>query len=69
MKSPLITVESFGSDCPDNWEEIADYLNDIIRSHSILFDEEDTAQIVWENYCNDCYPDAPRPIVNCWKEL
>lgn len=60
MKSPLITSDSFGSDLPENWEEIADYLNEIIRSSSILFDDEDTAQMVWENYWNGCYPNAPK---------
>ena len=60
MKSPLITSDSFGSDLPENWEEIADYLNEIIRSSSILFDDEDTAQRVWENYWNGCYPNAPK---------
>ena len=61
MKSPLITADSFGADCPSNWEEIANYLNDIIRSACILFDEEDTAQVVWEAYCNGNYPNAPKP--------
>lgn len=60
MKSNLITADSFGSDIPENWEEIADYLNDIIRNSSILFDEEDTANLVWENYWNGCYPNAPK---------
>ena len=60
MKSHLITAESFGSDIPSNWEEIAQYLNDIITSSSILFDDEDTANLVWENYWNGCYPNAPK---------
>ena len=60
MKSQLITAESFGSDIPSNWEEIAQYLNDIITTSSILFDDEDTANIVWENYWNGCYPNAPK---------
>lgn len=62
MKSKLITAESFGSDIPDNWEEIANYLNEIIRSYNILFEDDDTAQVVWENYFQGCYPDAPKPI-------
>lgn len=60
MKSKLITAESFGSDIPSNWEEIAQYLNDIITNSSILFDDEDTSDLVWENYWNGCYPDAPK---------
>ena len=30
-----ITVESFGSECPENWEEIAAFLNDIIDQRGI----------------------------------
>ena len=60
MKSHLITAESFGADIPANWEEIAQYLNDIIITSSILFDDEDTAQLVWENYWNGCYQNAPK---------
>lgn len=63
MKSPLITAESFGSDIPSNWEDIARYLNEIITSSSIIFDEEDTAQVVWEAYWSGCYPNAPKPIM------
>ena len=61
--STYITADSFGSDLPANWEEIADYLNDIIRSYNILWEDDDTAQVVWENYFNGCYPDAPKPIM------
>lgn len=63
MKSRLITGESFGSDSPVNWREIASYLNEIIQSASILFDEEDLADTVWENYWSGCYPDAPKAIM------
>lgn len=63
MKSKLITGDSFGSDLPSNWEEIANYLNNIIRSASILFDDEDLSDTVWENYWNGCYPNAPKAIM------
>ena len=35
-----ITVDSFGSECPSNWEEIADFLNEIIRDKRETVDEE-----------------------------
>lgn len=57
------TEDSFGSDLPVNWEEIANYLNEIVCSSNILFEDDDTPNLVWENYCNGCYPDAPKPIM------
>lgn len=44
--------DSFGSRCPENWEEIVDFLN------SKLEDGDDMEQI-WEDYCSGRYPDAP----------
>ena len=29
----IITMDSFGDTCPANWEEIADYLNEIISGY------------------------------------
>lgn len=52
-----ITVDSFGSRCPENWEEIADWMNEKIESG------EDPDE-VWENYCNGKYPDAPEAVMN-----
>lgn len=56
-----ITVESFGSDCPENWEEIAAFLNAIIRERGI---EDDNAAVndLWEEYCTGDIPGAPEPI-------
>ena len=45
-------VDSFGNRCPENWEEIVDFLN------SKLEDGDDMEQI-WEDYCSGRYPDAP----------
>lgn len=50
-------VDSFGSRCPDNWEEIVEYLN------SRLEDGEDPEEI-WETYCSGGYQDAPEAILN-----
>ncbi len=47
--------ESFGSNCPSNWEEIVDYLNDKIEDGMDKDDLED----IWEAYCNGQYADAP----------
>ena len=48
--------ESFGSNCPDNWEEIVDYLNDILESGS------DDMEEIWEQYCSGSLAGAPEAI-------
>lgn len=62
-----ITMDSFGPFCPENWEEIADYLNDKIDEiidrygENAEYDpgcEDDIAQL-WEDYCRGELPDAP----------
>lgn len=74
-----ITAESFGDECPKNWEEIADYLNEKIEaalsSNPELYFEpgydasglsaegHDLLDKIWEDYCSDEYPDAPQPIM------
>ena len=55
-----ITVESFGGNLPRNWEEIADFLNNLIEEkgdNSKLAVEE-----LWEDYCSGRIEDAPEPI-------
>lgn len=47
--------ESFGSNCPENWEEIIDYLNEKIEDGM----DRDDLENIWETYCNGGYPDAP----------
>lgn len=47
----MITMDSFGSDCPANWEEIADFLNAIIMARGIE-DNHDAINELWEEYCN-----------------
>ena len=64
-----ITMDSFGQDCPQNWEEIANYLNNIIDSRitpdefgDITADDREIINAIWETYCNGDMPDAPKPI-------
>ena len=54
-----ITEDSFGSVCPENWQEIADYLNDKIaqRFDELERDNADAdeyryeADAIFGNYC------------------
>ena len=54
----MITMDSFGSECPSNWEEIADFLNALIEERGIENDPEELDQL-WEDYCNGDIPGAP----------
>lgn len=42
------TAESFGSELPENWEEIADYLNEIAEERGI--DNDNEINDLWEEY-------------------
>ena len=63
MKIGRITMDSFGSECPENWEEIANYLNDLADLLGIPEDNSPEAneqlENIWEKYCNGDLPDAP----------
>ncbi len=50
------TGDSFGANCPSNWEEICSYLNGIVRQIGPDFDA------IWERYCNGEYLDAPEAV-------
>lgn len=54
----MITMDSFGSECPENWEEIADFLNALIEERGIENDPDELNQL-WEDYCNGDIPGAP----------
>lgn len=54
----MITMDSFGSMLPGNWEEIADFLNNLIEERGIENDPDELAQL-WEDYCNGDIPGAP----------
>ena len=53
-----ITIESFGADVPENWEEIAEYLNNIIRDRGIENDHNEVNDL-WEAYWQGEFADAP----------
>ena len=60
-----VTVDSFGPDCPENWEEIADFLNRIIDEHEPLPDEREEYEWhcdLWETYWHGEIPGVPLPI-------
>ncbi len=51
-----ITMESFGADLPDNWEEIAAELNKIIDERGIA-DDHDAVNELWDEYMSRLNPD------------
>lgn len=71
-----ITMDSFGSECPENWEEIASFLNDLIDTKAdeltttddwgIQSVDEDELKLfvdgLWETYCAGELDGAPAPI-------
>jgi len=56
-----ITVDSFGSNLPRNWEEIADFLNNLIEEKGD--DSKLAAEELWEDYCAGNIKGAPEPIM------
>lgn len=65
----LIDADSFGAECPTNWEEIADYLNEKLTDWAEAnpdadqYEARDYADSVWENYWHGDYKDAPEAVV------
>ena len=60
----MITAESFGSNCPQNWEEIADFLNEIIEEkieadNLDYRDALDFSDELWMQYCMGKIENAP----------
>lgn len=55
-----ITGESFGSNCPANWEEIASALNDVIDARGIA-DDPDEVEALWDEWCNYGIEGVPAP--------
>lgn len=77
MTNYHITEDTFGSDCPTNWEEIADFLNALIDStldqtpgaydlgyddSGLSADGHDIVDSIWERYCSGDMPDAPAAV-------
>ncbi len=58
-----ITMDSFGSECPLNWEAIADALNEIIDERGILEDDEACNEL-WEAFCRGKLENVPEPVTS-----
>lgn len=56
-----ITADSFGSDCPPNWEEIAEVLNEIIAATGIA-EDHDACNTLWELYWRGELDSVPAPV-------
>lgn len=60
-------AESFGSDCPSNWEAICDYLNAVLCERMEAIDTTDERAVrdlmdgLWETYCGGELDGAPAP--------
>lgn len=65
-----ITADSFGSDCPSNWEELADYMNGVAAMRLERLrnerqgelnprEESDIYDEVWEDFFDGEFADAP----------
>ncbi len=63
MNTNYITVDSFGSECPTNWEEIASALNSIIDDRGIA-DDRDACDDLWETYFRGELEDVPVPVMS-----
>lgn len=56
-----VTMDSFGSDCPANWEEIAEYMNEKISAlpqDEDGFVSSDDVDLIWQSFWEDL-PIAP----------
>lgn len=71
-----ITADSFGADCPENWEEIAAFLNELIDktlentdsafdpaydASGLSFEGHAVVDDIWERYCAGEIEGAPIP--------
>jgi len=72
-----VTADSFGADLPGNWEEIADYLNNLIDTTlenmdgafepghdntGLSADGHEALYDIWERYCAGEIEGAPAPM-------
>ncbi len=56
-----VTADSFGSEIPANWEEIAAFLNKITDERGIA-EDHDACNELWEEYWNGELAGAPEAI-------
>lgn len=68
-----ITMESFGDNCPMNWEEIADWLNERIDAMNVTDEDGELTREgrekisdLWERYCAGDLEGAPAPSAEPW---
>lgn len=45
-----INAESFGAECPENWEEIAEEINTIINKQAGDDADQETVNEIWDKY-------------------
>ena len=61
-----VTVDSFGSDLPENWEEIASFLNplyaEIAETESDPRERREKFDALWESYWRGEIPGAPKAV-------
>lgn len=73
MMTEYYTMESFGADCPKNWEEIAAYLNNMLDERVAEdMDDRDIREIadqLWEDYWNGNLADAPAASEELWEDV
>lgn len=69
FKDYEFTMDSFGADCPANWEEIADALNDLFEERSEGVDDphelDEINGDIWEKFCAGELANIPKPV---WEE-
>lgn len=63
MKAYYINGESFGAECPLNWEDIADALNEIIDDRGIAEDYE-AVNALWEDFCAGRLENVPMAVTD-----
>ena len=59
----MITADSFGAECPSNWEEIATAMNEIITERGIE-NNRDALDELWKTYWSDGIPGVPAAVID-----
>lgn len=71
-EATVFDMNSFGSNCPMNWEEIADYLNALLNEKITddmdEIDIRDLSDSIWEAYCAGDLDGAPAPSDEPWED-
>lgn len=71
MNKYLVNEDSFGDNCPKNWEEIANFLNPIIRDEiealgddAEYYEQYEVSCKIWDRFCEGEIEGCPDPIFN-----